>query len=218
MNFAKRAQIIALAEDVAEALPGNWDVKPFPDDWGRIGAWLTDPDTKAQLAIGESQARSKDARTDRLDVSTDYPKDSQGTSAYEARPKISVSASKTGAQIAHDIERRLFPEYLPLLEKVLARYQAADNFEQRTTSIAQKIARLVHVKAEPKSQTVSFYKSPYLLFKETMSEAKVLDDSEVELTLRLDTATALKVLNQLVHGRFEDPDPRSLVDLSVYDE
>jgi hypothetical protein len=205
MDFAKRAQIIALAEDVAEALPGTWDVKPFPDDWGRIGAWLTNPHTKAQLAIGESQARALNVHQTRLDVSTDYPRDSQGTSAYEARPKISVSAFKTGAQIARDIEHRLFPEYLPLLEKVLARYQAADKFEQHTATIANQIAHLVHVKADPKSQTVSFYKSPYLLFKETMSEAKVLDDNEVELTLRLDTATAMKVLNQLVHGRFENP-------------
>ena len=39
-----------------------------------------------------------------------------------------------------------------------------------------------------------------------MSEAKVVGGDEVELTLRLDPETTLKVLNQLIHGRFELPE------------
>jgi hypothetical protein len=210
MDFAKRDRLIALAEQVAEALPGAWDVKPFPEDWGRIGAWLTDPDNKAMLTIGETQSR----HDGRLDVNTDYPRDSQGNSAYEKRPKITVSDSKSGTQIAKDIERRLLPEYLPLLEKVLVRYRAADEFEDKTTSLAKQIANIVQVKHDPKKTTVSFYHSPYKLFQNTMSEASVLDGQEVELTLRLDTETTFKVLNQLIHGRFESPD---LDDLNVDD-
>jgi hypothetical protein len=62
------------------------------------------------------------------------------------------------------------------------------------------------VKHQPKETTVSFYRSPYNIFAETMSEAKVVGGDEVELTLRLDPETTLKVLNLLIHGRFELPE------------
>lgn len=204
MDFAKRERLIALAEQVAEALPGAWDVKPFPEDWGRIGAWLTDPDSKAQLAIGETQSRPSKGIVGpthgdgRLDVSTDYPRDSQGNSAYEPRPKITISSSKTGAQIAKDIERRLFPEYLPLLQKVLTRYHAYDEHEKNASAVAKQIADVVRVKHDPKSETVSFYHSPYPIFSETMSQVQVLGGDEVELTLRLDPDTAIDLLKSLI--------------------
>ena len=203
MDFEKRRVILNLIEEVAESLPGQWDMKPFPDDWGRIGAWLTNPTTKAILAIGESQQlRDKN----RLDVATDYPKDSKGNSAYEPRPKITVAAAKTGTQVANDIERRLFPEYLPILEKVLSRYTIHDEFESETTRIARKIAQIVKVTRDPESATVSFYHSPFKFFAETMSQAEAVGDNEVDLTLRLDAPVAFKVLNLLTTGRFEDPD------------
>lgn len=208
MDSEKRNKLICLVGDIAEALQGQWEMTPFPEDWGRLGAWLNETKTKAILSIGESQsARTHDTQ---LDVSTDYPRDRQGNSAYEPRPKISVSSSKSGSQIARDIERRLLPEYLPILEKVLKRYAASDEYEDKTSQIARQIASLVQVKLDPKSDAISFYHSPYKIFARTMSQAQPVDDDEVEITLRLDVNTSLKVLNQLIHGRFETPDLTNL--------
>jgi hypothetical protein len=205
MDFERRRELLDLIGDVAEALPGQWDLKPFPEDWGRIGAWLTNPQNQAHLSIGEAQSSSASG-LERLDITTDYPKDRNGGSAYDPRPKITVSCTKTGSQIARDIERRLFPEYLPLLKTVLARYSAHDNAEDKSSLLARKIAHVVRVKHDPKSETVSFYRSPCAIFKGTLSQASVAGDDDVELTLRLDATTALRLLNRLTTGRFDDPD------------
>jgi hypothetical protein len=39
-----------------------------------------------------------------------------------------------------------------------------------------------------------------------MSEAKVVGDDDVELALRLNAETTLKVLNLLIHGQFRLPE------------
>ena len=103
-------------EDVAANLPGTWAVSLFPEDWGRVGAWLTNPTTQARLAIGESQVYA-DRNKDILHISTDYPKDRDGQTSSAKRPSINVATSKSSVQVARDIERRLFPEYLPILER-----------------------------------------------------------------------------------------------------
>ena len=196
--------IVFLAEQIAGFLPGEWTVKSFPEDWGRQGAYLTEHGSQAILAIGESQEYSE-RNKQKLTVSTDYPKDHDGRQSSARRPKISVSALKSGKQIAGDIERRLLPEYLPILEKELTSNESWRKHESATTRLASVLADLVKVKRDPKETKISFYHSPYNIFRETMSEAHVVGEDAVELTLRLDGETTLKVLNQLIHGRFELP-------------
>ena len=122
-----------------------------------------------------------------------------------ADPRSSVSTTKTGAQIAKDISRRLFPEYLPLLEKEIASTVAYNKREDDSARLAQQIADLVQVSHSPKETTVSFYHSPYLIFKNTMSRAEVVDGNRVEIAFDVASETALKILNQLLHGRYELP-------------
>jgi hypothetical protein len=203
-----QADMTSLAEQVAEHLPGEWSVEPFPGDWGRKGAWLRETGG-AILNIGESQEYSE-RNKNRLAIGTDYPKEHSERGFSTKRPKISVSGAKTGAQIAADIEKRLLTEYLPLLEKVLSDLTSRRQYESATSSIASQIAGLVKVKHSPKETTVSFYHSPYKIFSETMSEAKVYDEHEIELSLRLTPQNALRLLNRLITGRFEDPDADQL--------
>lgn len=210
MNLALLEQLgsktlTALAEQVAEALPGTWSVRPFPEDWGRAGAHLLEERRGAILALGESQEYSNRNKS-RLTVTTDYPRDHRNQISSAHRPKISVSASKTGAQIAADIERRLLPEYLPILDKELDSNRRWNEYEGKTTALAARIANVVKVKREPRETTVSFYHSPFGIFRDSMSEAKVVGDDEVELTLRLDGDATLKLLNLIIHGRFETPE------------
>lgn len=198
-----RRDLTALAEEVVEHLDGEWAIEPFPADWGRLGAWLRE-DKEAILSIGETQVYA-DRNKSQLVVSTDYPRDRDGRTSSQRRPKISVSTSKTGAQIAKDISRRLFPEYLPLLEKEIASTVAYNKHGDDSARLAQQIADLVQVSRSPKETTVSFYHSPYFIFKDTMSKAEVVGGNRVEITFDVNSETALKILNQLLHGRYELP-------------
>lgn len=202
MDRTESDAIARLARDVAQYLGGVWEVKPFPADWGRRGANIVDPNRQIMLSLGDSQEYSDRGKM-RLTVSTDYPKDRHGHMSSAKRPKISVSALKTGEQIARDIERRLLPIYLPILDKELTTNQPWNEYEGKTTLVATHIANIVRVKQKSKDTTVSFYHSPYKILRNTMSEAKVVGENDVELTLRLDAETTLKTLNLLIHGRFE---------------
>jgi hypothetical protein len=196
--------LFTLGQQVASALPGTWTVTPFPEDWGRAGAYLRETESQAILILGESQEYSE-RNKNKLSVQGDYPKDRDGHMTSARRPKISVSGEKTGAQIARDVERRLLPEYLPILEKELAMNARWNESEDKAQDIAEQIARLVRVPRQPRETTVHFYKSPYNIFRETMSRADVVGDNEVEITLRLSGENALMLLNQVIHGRFEMP-------------
>lgn len=49
-------------------------------------------------------------------------------------PEISFSISKTPGQIAKDIQRRLWPEYIARLEKVRARIASTNDYDTRTNN------------------------------------------------------------------------------------
>jgi len=118
--------MLSLAEWVAKALPGVWSVTPFPEDWGRAGAYLNEEQSKAILIIGESQ-NTADRNKNMLNVRGEYPKRKSGEQIQSITHQIKVSGNKTGSQIAADIERRLLPRYLLQLERELAalsRYEA----------------------------------------------------------------------------------------------
>ena len=197
--------LTSLAERVAESLPGEWTVTPFPEDWGRAGAYLKEARSQAILILGESQEYS-DRNKNKITISGDYPKDRSGNTSQARRPKITVSGEKTGSQIARDITRRLLPEYLPLLERELEMSARWTAHEDRAVAVAEQIARLVRVERQPRETSVHFYKSPYKIFQGTMSRADVVGDDEVELSLRLDSRTALNVLNLIIHGQMRLPE------------
>ena len=197
--------VTSLAEQVAELLPGEWSVDPFPADWGRAGAYMRERGSQAIVIIGESQEPA-DRDKNRLSVSTDYPRDRDGSPSGAEHPRITVSASKTAEQVARDVELCLLPRYLPLLEKEVASITSRHEYADKTEQVAEQVARVVRVRREPRETQVSFYRSPYDVFRETMSGASVVGDDEVELTLRLDATTTLKVLNLLVRERFKIPE------------
>lgn len=201
MSTVNLYELTLLAEQIAEHLDGSWTVEPFPADWGRPGAWLRGERGEI-LSIGPTQEYARHNKN-QLDVGTDYPKAHHEREFTTRRPRISVSASKTGAQIASDITRRLLPDYLPLLEGVLTKLSQHLSFENETARVAALFADLAQVPAPRNNETtVSFYSSPYPVFHETQSEVRVVDPHEVELRLRLTPAEALEVLKDvLASGR-----------------
>lgn len=197
MPVSNREDFIQLIKDVAQALGGEWTLKEFPDDWN-WGGTLTEISTGAIIDLTSGGYRNPE----KMHIRSELPKSDKGEAPYvglqygQAMPNINASTKKTGAQIARDIERRLMPEYLPLLEKaheVIAQHNA---FHSKTETMAAKIAKIARVPIEPGEAKVNFYHSPLPAFHENLGSAQVHAD-DVELNLRLDYDTALHILTLL---------------------
>jgi hypothetical protein len=182
---------------VGEHLAGNWDLIPNPEEWP-MGAHLVDPAASASLYFCHHEGK--------IHVSSDLPKNAKGETPYvtgygqlgKRMPSINVSFDKTPQQIAKDIERRLLPEYLPVLEKAVEQIADSDAYYNKTESFAEEIARIVGVEA--KGNTVDFYRSKYPVFGEKHGKAEVHDD-EVSLELRLTYEMMKDVLEFLIRHR-----------------
>jgi len=186
-----------LVASVGEVLPGSWDLKPYGEDnWA---CTLFDPDRKMRLFF--RPAEWKDAT--RIEIRGELPKDSRGQEPYlpslptgHRMPSIKVAGSKSPDQIARDIERRLLPDLIPLIEEALERIAQSETYYTKVTSVAQEIAQLLRVDIKPDAKKVSFYHSPYPPFTENIGSANIGSD-EVELELHLAPDTALAVLSML---------------------
>jgi hypothetical protein len=189
-------EFVRLAAAVAEILPGEWRLKPAESAWN---VQLEDPSTLASLSFRSEEWQ--DAK--RIRISSRLPRDSKGDEPYvglkygQPMPSITVSGAKEASQIAREIERRLIPEYLPLLEKARDVIAKTDEYHRTTEDVAQQIARLVGVEIGKGGKKVDFYRSPYPIFTETLSGAEVHGD-DVELTLRLGHVDALALLRRLI--------------------
>lgn len=123
-------------ETLAKALgSGPWTVTR----WEPHYATLTASDGKT-LYINSTHY------TNKFHISVGWPSDSTGKQhsylGYKVEsPSINVGITKPAAQVAKDIERRLFPDYLPLFEKQLHSAKATDISLQLRNEAMQKIAR-----------------------------------------------------------------------------
>jgi hypothetical protein len=197
MNNTDRATFINLIADIAGHLDGVWILKEYPAEW-TWGGTLTEAHSGAILELTAGGYRNPE----HVHVRSELPKTSKGESPHvglqygQKMPEINVSSKKTGAQIANDIERRLLPQYLPLLDKahtVIAQHEA---FHDKTENMAAQIAKILRVPPDKKSRVINFYNSPLPAFHENLGQATVGAD-EVELNLRLDYNTTLQILKLL---------------------
>lgn len=186
-----------LVASIGEALPGNWDLKPYGDDnWA---CTLFDMDSQAQLFFRPTEW--KDAK--RIQIRGQLPKDSRGQEPYlpslrvgQQMPSITVAGTKSAGQIARDIEHRLLPDYLPLLSEALERIAQSESHYNIVGATTTEIANLLGIEVKPDANRVNFYHSPYPPFAENIGEAKVQDE-DVTLELHLTHDTALAVLSML---------------------
>jgi hypothetical protein len=199
---ATREAMIDLLEQVAESLSGEWDLKPYPVDWN-WGGELSAAGSGAILNVAPASYRDASRIVVRGDLPSDSKKQKPHVLSHDQQmPSITVSTVKTPHQIAQDVERRLMPRYLPLLEKASSMVSSYNTHYTRTQSTVQEIARLLRVKVGPDDERVSFYHSPLPLFSENLGEAKVSGD-DVTLELRLDRESALRVLAMLADPSFK---------------
>ena len=177
----------AKIQDVGERLPGNWSFDFNPDSWN-WGCKLVDSRRDIGIFFSLDRDRKK------IEISGMIPRDNKGQMPHigmtEVLPKIRVSAAKTSAQIANDIEKRFLPVWLPRLAKMHEDIARSEDYRNKTKSLAERIAKVVQCKAEGKH--ISFYRSPFPVFNESMSSAEVhADDVTLELRLPPDDAVAL---------------------------
>jgi hypothetical protein len=197
-----RTAFVELIAKVGEHLAGNWDLIPNPEEWP-MGAHLVDPSASASLYFCHHEGK--------IHVSSDLPKNAKGETPYvsgygqlgKRMPSINVSFDKTPQQIAKNIERRLLPEYLSILEKAVKQIADSDAYYNKTENFAKEIAQVIGVEAQ--GNKVDFYRSepasrdPKKVLK-MRGEIEVHDD-EVSLNLRLSYEVTKDVLEFLIRHR-----------------
>ena len=192
MTIQTHEEFSQLVQSVGEHLPGNWDFTTNQQSWN-FGSTLFDIERSLGIFFSLTRDKSK------IEISGILPRNSEGQLAYirvgEMLPRIAVSSSKMAAQIARDIEKRFLPVWLPRLEVMLQDIGRQEAYKTKTTSIADRIAALVKVNADGKK--VSFYRSPYPVFSESMSGAEVHGD-DVALELNLPHESALELLKWMI--------------------
>lgn len=192
MTVQTHDEFSRLIQMVGERLPGNWDFTTNQQSWN-WGSTLFDAERSLGIFFSLTRDRSK------IEISGTLPRDSEGQHAYirhgETLPRIAVGSSKSAEQIARDIERRFLPAWLPRLEEMLQDIGRHEVYKTKTTSVADQIANLVKVKADGKK--ISFYRSPYPVFSESLSGAEVHGD-DVTLELRLSHDHTLELLKWMI--------------------
>lgn len=117
-------------------------------------------------------------------------------------PKINVSLNKTGAQVAADIERRLWPEYEKMLTEALRSHAEYAAYENTSLDLAKKLAKLVGAPIDARSPSdvrVNLYKSE--LLPEFTGDLKVSGDGVRLDRFYLTFEQAEAVLRALVKSR-----------------
>lgn len=198
-----RDEFYELVLDVANHLPGTWDVERYPHDWN-WGGKLTEVESGAVLHL-DGREDYKTRTVPRMSARGSLPKDSKGQEVVvlrygEKMPEITITSSKPADKIARDIESRLMPAYLPLLAQAKERIAAQDAYQDATSLICEQVAKIVRVKPDLKERRVSFYHSPLTLFHESQSEARVSPD-EVVLELHLSPKLAIEILKLLAEQK-----------------
>lgn len=129
------------ARGLADALEGDWQV--FPGHWFDRDAFVR---LGAEAGLHVQQIHG----TNRLEISGERGVgeedlyDSWPRASYTAtRHEITVSAAKTGAQIASDVKRRLLPGYQEALAEARATKAAHDRREAVKAALLAELAGIL---------------------------------------------------------------------------
>lgn len=204
MSISTRNDFLDLIGEVGQNLPGNWELVPFPADYNWGGSLVNHEGQYQDATIVFSAGYVPHGGScEKMEIRGELPKNAKGESPYigygKKMPAINVSTSKTGLQIAKDIERRFLPAYTELLMKAIETVQSEDAYYNKRDAMAIQIAQIVKVDKDRISDgKVDFYRSPFHVFNETLAGAKVSDE-DVELTVSLSYRDTLDVLRYLTN-------------------
>jgi hypothetical protein len=126
----------AAASEIAAAMGEGWSVQP---GYGRRDAHLAGPDNirlHVQWGYGN---------VDRMTISGSLPDELSEHRKYSSgrEPEIGVSTSKTPAQIARDIRRRLLPDFAAMTAAAIERRRESDDAYAAQDMLAAELAALL---------------------------------------------------------------------------
>ena len=195
--------------EVAEHLDGNWEFIPDSEDWSTPGGKLFDQETKCMIDFDGVPKRGCDwnapPEVEKIKISGELPKDAKGQKPHvglpygQSMPSICVNGDKRAEIIAKDIERRLLPEYIPLLKIGLERISSSNAYENKVEKLKAELIRITRCPDEGvKGREISFYRCPHPIFNEKLSNAHISSD-EIKLELSLEPELAFEVLHFLMN-------------------
>lgn len=139
------AAILPTARKVARELDGSWSASE-PEHGN--GVYLNGPDN-VRLHITHVPAYG--GAGDRYEIRGAATRDENGQHRYnDQRPKsITVSASKSAAQIAGDISRRLLPAHVAYVKVQRERLQAHNEYEGRVRVLRDELLAALGAAGSP---------------------------------------------------------------------
>jgi len=184
----------ALAPGIAEAL--GWEVERKERDYRHYVEIVATEERRLGLSVTDGHGT--------MGISGRFPAppSSWGSSwlPYDAKtPRINVSLKKTAEAIARDIERRLLPEYEPLLAEALRRRAEHEGSEDKAMTNMKRLAKVIGGKPDPERHEVNLYRSSRL--PEQLGDIKVSSDSVTfdHFSVTVDEAEAM--LSALIEAR-----------------
>lgn len=192
----KVVRLSAVVKDVAAELAiltGHpWQLRR--DTEGEDSSWRQYVEGPDQAAIFVSNTWGGKGR---IHLSGSFPQDAH-FSYQEQRPSITVAETAAPERIAKEINRRLLPEYLPLLAKKLADKQAHDNFEANKLATFKAALAVIGYAVESYNGQVREEKSvgsEYIHF-------RTLNETQVQLDRFQLTVEQLRKINAVVPELF----------------
>jgi hypothetical protein len=146
----------------------------------------------------------------KLDAGVIFPDRVNGASVWSlpygtSAPKISCTLSKSAEQVARDIQRRLLPEYLPLLAQCKACVAETLDYRAKRDAAAEKLAKVIGAPvryeshASDRAPRIDVYHSHKL--REASMDIDVGDDEVRFERLRVSHDEAEAILSLLVKLR-----------------
>ena len=162
----------AVAAELTILTGQSWQMRRDTD--GSDSSWRQNIEGPDQAAIFVSNTW---AGKGRLSLSGNFPHDVH-FGYQETRPSITVSESATPQRIAKEIQRRLLPDYLPLLVKKLADKNAHDNFETNKMATFKAALEVIGYAVESYQGAIREEKSigPEYIHFRTLNETQVQMD------------------------------------------
>lgn len=147
MPYPKLPVIQRAAAELAEDLPGDWQVDPPADEGWQVG--INGP-AGARLLVSDPDHYEA---VSRVHVSGVYPA-GYSPAGHRSWDKVNVSLSRGRATIAREVERRMLSGYLELLEQAQARKAADEADRERRRALRdQLMAQLPHAYQPSQGET-----------------------------------------------------------------
>ena len=164
----------------------------FPNDedmkWHRWG-YLRNGDRVIRISNGDYQGEHK------LHISGEFPRTIRGEYGHYGNPiSINVTTEKSPERIAGDIEKRLYPEYIPKLDEAIERVRKTNEYHRNREANIKKMADYFGIEFKPDKEPSIYV---YRQIEGLGSRIEASGENTVKFELELTPEKAIEVFNLL---------------------